>query len=269
MLEDQATGRLVAQVLDSRLLDESVERVLASEELWLVVDEIARSPAVTSAISQQGMGFADQVVEEVGVRTRRADAWLERAARRMLHRTLAGHAGRRAMTFAAPQPPGLVEAAPAAGTAPVAVVGYVGLVTRTLAFAVDAAIINVVAVLTAAVVGLALSVLSLPSDLEDVLVVIGGVRLRPVVDRLLRRVLVDDGADAGRAGVPLPGLHHRARAAQAAAGARSASAALVLAAIPLFAGFLPILFDDRRRGLQDMIARTVVVEAAHVSAAAP
>jgi len=87
VLEDQATERLVAQVLDSRLLDESVKRVLASEELWLVVDEIARSPAVTSAISQQGMGFADQVVEEVGVRTRRADAWLERAARRMLNRT--------------------------------------------------------------------------------------------------------------------------------------------------------------------------------------
>ena len=46
------------------------------------------------------------------------------------------------MSFAAPQPPGLAEAAPAAGTSPVAVVGYVGLVTRTLAFAVDAAIIN-------------------------------------------------------------------------------------------------------------------------------
>ena len=87
VLEDQATERLVAQVLDSRLLDESVKRVLASEELWLVVDEIARSPAVTAAISQQGMGFADQVVEEVGVRTRRADAWLERAARRMMNRT--------------------------------------------------------------------------------------------------------------------------------------------------------------------------------------
>ena len=87
VLEDQATERLVAQVLESRLVDESVKRVLASEELWLVVDEIARSPAVTSAISQQGMGFADQVVEEVGVRSRRADAWLERAARRMMNRT--------------------------------------------------------------------------------------------------------------------------------------------------------------------------------------
>ena len=36
--------------------------------------------------------------------------------------------------------------------------------------------------------------------------------------------------------------------------------ALTLCAIPLFAGFLPILFDDRRRGFHDMLAGTVVVE---------
>ena len=35
--------------------------------------------------------------------------------------------------------------------------------------------------------------------------------------------------------------------------------ALVLAALPMFAGFLPVLVDDRRRGLHDMLAGTVVV----------
>jgi uncharacterized RDD family membrane protein YckC len=35
----------------------------------------------------------------------------------------------------------------------------------------------------------------------------------------------------------------------------------VLAAIPFFAGYLLVLVDDRRRGLHDMIARTVVVYA--------
>ena len=38
-----------------------------------------------------------------------------------------------------------------------------------------------------------------------------------------------------------------------------------VAAIPLLAGFLPILFDERRRGLHDMLARTVVVEAPQLS----
>ena len=36
---------------------------------------------------------------------------------------------------------------------------------------------------------------------------------------------------------------------------------MVLAAIPLCAGFLLILVDDRRRGLQDVLARTVVLYA--------
>jgi uncharacterized RDD family membrane protein YckC len=45
--------------------------------------------------------------------------------------------------------------------------------------------------------------------------------------------------------------------------------ALTLAAVPLFAGFLPILVDDRRRGLHDMIARTVVVGAPSPSSGQP
>lgn len=87
-LDSEASERLVAQVLESRLMDVTVARVLASEELWTMVEEIARSPAVTEAIAHQGVGFADQVAEEVGTRSRHADAWLERVAHRMLGRPL-------------------------------------------------------------------------------------------------------------------------------------------------------------------------------------
>jgi uncharacterized RDD family membrane protein YckC len=38
-------------------------------------------------------------------------------------------------------------------------------------------------------------------------------------------------------------------------------AGLVLAIIPLFLGFVPVLLDARRRALQDYLARTVVVYA--------
>jgi hypothetical protein len=85
-LESAAAERLVAQVIDSRLLDEAVRRLLESEDLWLLVEEIARSPAVTEAITQQSMGFADQVADGVRAGSRRADVWLERAARRALRR---------------------------------------------------------------------------------------------------------------------------------------------------------------------------------------
>ena len=42
---------------------------------------------------------------------------------------------------------------------------------------------------------------------------------------------------------------------------------LVLAAIPLFAGYLPIATGRKRRGLQDYLARTMVVDAPQQSVA--
>src|SRR5262249_34721084 len=49
-----------------------------------------------------------------------------------------------------------------------------GLVTRTLAFAIDALVVNAVALITGVVVGLCLSILHLPSNVVTVLAAIGG-----------------------------------------------------------------------------------------------
>jgi hypothetical protein len=86
VLESAAAERLVARVIDSKLLDEVVRRLLESEDLWVLVEEIARSPAVSEAITRQSVGFADQVAGGVRTRSRSADAWLERAARRAVRR---------------------------------------------------------------------------------------------------------------------------------------------------------------------------------------
>jgi hypothetical protein len=88
-LESPAMERLAGRAIDSRLVDETVARLLESEDLWVVVEEIAQSPAVTDAITRQSMGFADQVADGVRARSRNADAWLERAARRALRRRAA------------------------------------------------------------------------------------------------------------------------------------------------------------------------------------
>lgn len=85
-LDSPKTERVVAQVIDSRLLDDAVSRLLESDDLWILVDEVARSPAVTDAITQQGRGFADQVAGVVRDRSRTADDRLEGAARRLLRR---------------------------------------------------------------------------------------------------------------------------------------------------------------------------------------
>lgn len=81
---------VVERLLEAGLLEQTVDRLLESEELWRLVDEIARSPAVTAAISKQSLGFADQVAGGVRARSMKADARLERAARRALRRKPAG-----------------------------------------------------------------------------------------------------------------------------------------------------------------------------------
>ncbi len=73
--------------LFDRFLDRLVDELLASDALWRLVDEIAQSPAVTAAISQQGLGFADQIGEVMRTQSSRADDWLERLGRRVAHRS--------------------------------------------------------------------------------------------------------------------------------------------------------------------------------------
>lgn len=85
-LDSDGAAQLIDSLFDSGLLDHFFERLLASESLWNLIDEIAGSPAVTAAISQQGLGFADQVGDQVRDRSRKADDWMERAARRLIGR---------------------------------------------------------------------------------------------------------------------------------------------------------------------------------------
>lgn len=85
-LESDGAAQIVDSLFDSGLIDRLFERLLASDSLWNLIDEIAGSPAVTAAISQQGLGFADQVGDQVRDRSRKADDWMERAARRLIGR---------------------------------------------------------------------------------------------------------------------------------------------------------------------------------------
>jgi hypothetical protein len=85
-LDSAGAKRLIDTFFDSGLLDHFLERLAQSDALWRLIDEIAASLVVTAAISQQGLGFADEVGEQVRGRSRKADDWLERAARRLIRR---------------------------------------------------------------------------------------------------------------------------------------------------------------------------------------
>jgi hypothetical protein len=86
LVESDGATQLVDTFFDSGLFDRIVDRLLSSDGLWRLIDEVAASPSVRAALSQQGLGFADQVGESVRTRSRKADRRLERAAERLLRR---------------------------------------------------------------------------------------------------------------------------------------------------------------------------------------
>ena len=150
-----------------------------------MVDEIAQSPAVSDAIAHQGMSFADEMAGEVRTRSRRIDDRLARAPRAAPADAPARHGrpGRRR--------PGLSRcvAAPAAPR-------YTGLVTRAIALALDALLINGIAALVGALIALALSALQAGSNSENVVAAISAVVYFLWWAALLRHVLEHDRPDA-------------------------------------------------------------------------
>jgi hypothetical protein len=94
MLDSPGMERLVTRAIESRLtesvmsrlIDDAARQLPQSRELWALIDQVAQSQAVTDAISQQGLGLADEVAADLRDRSRDADAWLERTARRIMGR---------------------------------------------------------------------------------------------------------------------------------------------------------------------------------------
>jgi uncharacterized RDD family membrane protein YckC len=137
---------------------------------------------------------------------------------------------------------------------------YVGLITRALALAVDAAILNAVAAIVAAAAALVISVFPVSHALHSALVAVGGVVFVLWVLSYFTTFWAATGQTPGDRLMEI----RVTRPDGSAVRPRRALVRVVgvgLAVIPLFAGFIPILFSDRRRGLADWLADTVVVRA--------
>jgi uncharacterized RDD family membrane protein YckC len=138
---------------------------------------------------------------------------------------------------------------------------YAGLATRTLAFALDALIINCAVWFVGLVVALGLSLIDIPEGIVTALAVIGGALA--LVWCVLYFVFFWSTSGQTPGSRTLGICVESAQTGQPVSAGRAALRflALPLAAIPLCAGFLMILVERRRRGLQDVIAGTVVVYA--------
>jgi uncharacterized RDD family membrane protein YckC len=216
--------RLLNAALASPRTLELTDRVLASDETQLVLRRVASSPELRDAVARQTSGLAEEVVGGVRTSAVRLDDRVERTV------------SRRARTVRPVQ---------------------AGLATRALALGVDAALATV---LYMSVVGVAALVSSL----------VGGLRPEWLVGVLLGAgwalsagtYFVLFWSSAGQTpGMRL--LRLRVRTAQQAAPSVGRSivrlVGLVLAIVPMFAGFVSVLFDERRRGLADFLAGTTVV----------
>jgi uncharacterized RDD family membrane protein YckC len=137
---------------------------------------------------------------------------------------------------------------------------YVGLATRVVSFTIDAALITVIDVVIGVAAALILSLLHLPHELRVILAAIGGVAFILGSIAYFAGFWAATGQTPGARVMQLrvvtpDGRRVKPRWALVRCGG------VILAALPLFAGFALILFDSKRRGFQDLLAHTVVVDA--------
>jgi uncharacterized RDD family membrane protein YckC len=216
--------RLMTAALASPQTLELTERFLASDQTQRALRHVASSPELRDALARQTTGLAEEVVGGVRASAARLDDRAEQIVRR-----------------------------PPRTESPI----YGGIATRAIALATDAA---VTIVLFMSAVGIVALVASL----------VGGLRPAWLVGALLASgwiVIVGTyfvlfwSAAGQTPGMRLLHLRVHGPAGGSPSIGRSLVrlVGLVLAIVPLFAGFLPVLFTDRRRGLPDYLAGTVVL----------
>lgn len=144
---------------------------------------------------------------------------------------------------------------------------YVGLVTRAVAMVIDAALITLVATIVGVGVGLVLALIHPPRQLDALIAAIGGAVYILWTAGYFITFWAGTGQTPGMRMLQIRVLTARGERVKPRRGIVRC-AGLVLAALPLFAGFVPIIFDSRRRGFQDHLAHTVVIEAPQLSVAA-
>jgi uncharacterized RDD family membrane protein YckC len=227
LLRNPAVERWAASDEASRLAEAVAGRVVRSPAFRGAVAEMLASPEIRRALTDAAGGYGDDAVNAARRKARVADDRVETRVHRLLRR------------------PRLADP------------GFAGVATRGLALLVDAALAQVAFLVVAGSVGL---VLGLAGGLEPGWLagsLVGGGWLLVVAlyfagfwsmtgqtpGMRLTRVRVVTGSREP----PAPW-----RALVRVAG-------LILAIIPLGAGFLPALVDRRRRALPDFLAGTVVV----------
>lgn len=228
-LGQPAVERALARALDSEQFDHLWARLLASDEAQKLVERIAEAPEVRAAVTAQGIGLLDDLGRQLRRVARRLDDAVERAARALFRRPQRTDAADRA-----------------------------GLVTRLVAVALDAGILNGIFIVVSGVVALTTSfILGSTGHISQTGVVLGAVGWAIAWTCYLAFFWSLSGQTPGMRFLAIrldAGGSHRI-------GLRRSLRRLLgvaLAIIPLCAGFAGILLSERRRGFPDRFAGTEV-----------
>lgn len=227
VLRSPVVERWVADEQAGRLAEKVADRVVRSAGFRRALAELLSSPEIHRALSQSATGFGADAAAAARGKARAADDRIEARVHGLLRRSRPARAG------------------------------FAGIGTRAVALVADAALAQALFLLVAASIAL---VLELVGELRSgwlagslvgagwLLVVAayfvgfwGGTGQTPGLRLMRLRVVTRSGAppSAGRALARFAGL--------------------ILAIVPLCAGFLPALLDGRRRALPDLVAGTAVV----------
>jgi uncharacterized RDD family membrane protein YckC len=226
VLRSPALERWLASEDAARVAALATDRIVQSEAFRRAVADLISSPEVRKALTETAGGFGEDVAVAARTKARGADFRVEAWVHRLFHRE--------------PSRP-----------------GYGGFVTRGLALVVDAVLAQIVFLVAAASVGV---VLALADGLRPGWVggglAAGGWLL--VVGAYFATFWTATGETPG---MLLMHVRVQAPSGEAPSLARSVVrvVGLILAIIPLGAGFLPALVDSRRRALPDYLAGTTVV----------
>ncbi len=227
MVEELAASGALDQMIDravaSPRTEEAVQRVVASAAVQQAIREVVSSPEVVEALKAQTTGLVDTLANDVSERGNALDDRIDSFVRRR----------------------------------PVVEPTYAGVATRGAAFALD---LVGLAVLYGIFAGTIALISYLVGGLARVSI-IGGV-LGGGATLLILAYFVFFWSGAGRTpGMDVLGLRVRDASGGPPSFGRSLLRGIVtwFSIAIFFLGYLPVLFDRRRRGLPDLVAGTEVV----------
>jgi len=211
-------------------VDKVWDRLLQSDEAQKLVERVAEAPEVRAAITQQGGGLLEDLGRQIRRIAHRFDGVFESVARRI--------------TFKDQRTEKTDNA---------------GLVTRAVALAVDVGLVNLGFFALSALFDWALSAVTQWNTSADYAIATGIAFYVILISSYLVFFWTLTGQTPGMRilGIRLDDYDGTPSLAPRAAFRRLIG--MVLAAIPLGAGYWVVLFSDRRRGLHDRMAHTEVI----------